>query len=115
MKRLPYRFFFLSLLTECIKINNKEVIFMANKRTLKKSIEAICEDLFVNALAFSLYGPTPDPENAKSLGSSIIKMQDNFIRRISHPEPGMKAKEYYENLWKEFCAQVGEIQDQISI
>jgi hypothetical protein len=42
-------------------------------------------------------------------------MQDNFIRRISHPEPGMKAKEYYENLWKEFCAQVGEIQDQISI
>lgn len=88
---------------------------MANKRTLKKSIEAICADLFVNALAFSLYGPTPDPENAKSLGSSIIKMQDNFIRRISHPEPGMKAKEYYENLWKEFCAQVGEIQDQISI
>ena len=65
---------------------------MANKRTLKKSIEAICEDLFVNALAFSLYGPTPDPENAKSLGSSIIKMQDNFIRRISHAHLSPRAR-----------------------
>lgn len=96
-------------------MNKKGGIFMANKRTLKKSIEAICGDLFVNAVAFSLYGPTPDLENAKSLAFSIVKLQDNFIRRVSHPEPGMKAKDYYDNLWTEFCSQVCELQDQISV
>lgn len=88
---------------------------MANKRTLKKSIENICAELFVNAIAFYLYGPTPDKENANSLAFSIANLQDNFIRRVSHPEPGMKAKAYYDQLWKDFCAQVIEIRDQINV
>lgn len=116
MKRLSYRFFFLSLLTEYIKNYPKGGKFiMANKRTLKKSIENICANLFVNAVAFSLYGPTPDKDNADSLAFSIVKLQDNFIRRVSHPEPGMTARAYYKNLWEEFSAQVIEIQDQMSL
>ena len=85
-----------------------------NKRTLKKRIGAVCAELFVNAVAFSLYGPTPDLENAKSLTFSIVKLQDNYICRVSHPEPGMKAKDYFNNLWEEFTSQVSEIQDQIN-
>ena len=85
-----------------------------NKRTLKKRIGAVCAELFVNAVAFSLYGPTPDLENAKSLTFSIVKLQDTYICRVSHPEPGMKAKDYFNNLWEEFTSQVSEIQDQIN-
>ena len=33
---------------------------MANKRTLKKAITFICEELFAEGVAISLYGPRPN-------------------------------------------------------
>ncbi len=85
---------------------------MANKRSLKRSITLICEELFAECVAASLYGHNPD--TAEALIFSIIKMQDHFIRRISHPEPGILSKVYYKDLREKFAAQVGEIIDQIS-
>jgi hypothetical protein len=85
---------------------------MANKRSLKRSITLICEELFAECVAASLYGHNPD--TAEALIFSIIKMQDHFIRRISHPEPGIPSKVYYKDLREKFAAQVGEIIDQIS-
>ena len=58
---------------------------MANKRTLKKCINLICEDLFAESVAVSLYGPENDRENAEAVLSSIVKMEDHYIKRISHP------------------------------
>ena len=66
---------------------------MANKRSLKRSITLISEELFAECVAASLYGQ--NPESAEALIFSIIKMQDHFIRRISHPEPGIPAGVYY--------------------
>ncbi len=85
---------------------------MANKRSLKRSITLISEELFAECVAASLYGQ--NPESAEALIFSIIKMQDHFIRRISHPEPGIPAKVYYKDLREKFAAQVGEIIDQIN-
>lgn len=85
---------------------------MANKRSLKRSITLISEELFAECVAASLYGH--NPESAEALIFSIIKMQDHFIRRISHPEPGIPAKVYYKDLREKFAAQVGEIIDQIN-
>ena len=68
---------------------------MANKRKLKKAINLICED------------------DVESVFFSIVKMQADFICRISHPEPGMKAKEYYKDLKDKFAAQASDILDQI--
>ena len=56
---------------------------MANKRTLKRNINLFCGDLFAECLAASLYGQNKD--SAKALIFSTLKMQDDFIRRISHP------------------------------
>ena len=84
---------------------------MANKRTLKKAITFICEELFAEGVAISLYGPRP---NVEALLFSIVKMQANYIKRISHPEPGMKAKAYFKDLRENFSAQVGEISDQLN-
>jgi len=42
-----------------------------------------------------------------------VKMQADFISRISHPEPGMKPKEYYKDLKDKFAAQASDILDQI--
>lgn len=85
---------------------------MANKRSLKRSITLICEELFAECVAASLYGQNRD--GAEALIYSTIKMQDDFIRRISHPEPGMPAKLYYKDLREKFTAQVGDMVDQIN-
>ena len=41
-------------------------------------------------------------------------VNDDFIKRVSHPEPGIKAGDYYKNLTKDFNKQVSEIIDQIA-
>ena len=87
---------------------------MANKRTLKKCINLICEDLFAESVAVSLYGPENDRENAEAVLSSIVNMEDHYIKRISHPEPGIPAKKYYKDLREKFSSQVNEILDQIN-
>lgn len=87
---------------------------MANKRTLKKAINQICEELFAESIAVSLYGTKNIKDNAEAILFSILNLQNHYIRRISHPEPGMKAKDYYKDLREKFSAQVGEIVDQIN-
>ena len=41
-------------------------------------------------------------------------VNSDFIKRVSHPEPGMKPGTYYQNLIHAFNKQVSEIIDQIS-
>ena len=85
---------------------------MASKRLLKQRIDLICEDLFTECIAASLYGQNRD--SAEALIYSTIKMRNNFVRRISHPEPGMPAKAYYKDLKEKFAAQASEIYDQLN-
>ena len=86
---------------------------MANKRTLKKAITFICEELFAEGVDISLYGPRPK-KDVEALLFSIVKMQNNYITRVSHPEPGMNAKAYYKDLREKFSAQVSEVLDQLN-
>lgn len=87
---------------------------MANKRKLKKRINLICEALFAECVAVSLYGPGDNKENLNAHAFSIVKLQDNAIRRVSHPEPDIPAKKYFQNLREQFSAQISEILDQIN-
>jgi len=84
---------------------------MANKRLLKRSINNISEELIAECIAASLYGHNCDC--GKALIFTTLKMQDNFIRRVSHPEPGMPAKTYYNDLREQFTIQVNDILDHI--
>lgn len=88
---------------------------MSNKRKLKKRINLICEALFADCVAISLYGPEANRENMEAHLFSIVKMQDHYIRRVSHPEPGLKAKDYFKDLREKFNAQVNNMLDQINI
>jgi hypothetical protein len=42
-------------------------------------------------------------------------MREDFVSRISHPEPGMKKQEYYKDLREKFISQAQELADQISL
>ena len=87
---------------------------MANKGSLKKAINQLCEELFSEAVAASLYGNEYHKENADALLVTVIKTQRHYISRVSHPEPGIGTQSYYKDLREKFAAQASEIADQIS-
>ena len=84
-----------------------------NKRTLKKGINGICDEILGEAVALSLYGSNRNQENDEALIESIFKLREDFVSRISHPEPGMKKQEYYKDLREKFIKQAQEIADQL--
>lgn len=88
---------------------------MANKRTLKKNISLICTDLLADCVAMSLYGPAKDNgETINALLHTVARLEDDYLRRVSHPEPGMAAKDYYKHITAQFAKDVTEIADQIN-
>ncbi|MBM6991718.1 MAG: hypothetical protein I3J02_00375 [Prevotella sp.] len=87
---------------------------MAKKRDLKQTINYICSELFAEAVAASLYGTSKSEEAAENVLSAIIITKNDFVKRISHPEPGMDPKKYYDQIVKDFNHRVSEIIDQIS-
>ena len=87
---------------------------MANKRSLKHAINLICDELFAEAVAASLYGNEPQKGNAEVLLSSIIRLQADYVSRISHVEPGMKPNQYFKILRQKFSTDAEEIIDQIN-
>ena len=87
---------------------------MSNKRDLKRTISYICGDLFTEGIAASLYGENRDTENIEAILTSILVMHNNYIRRVSHVQPGMPAKVYFKDLKEKFSKEVNEIIDQIN-
>ena len=85
-----------------------------NKRQLKKSVNYICSELFAEGVAASLYSQSATRDNTNAVLASVINIQNDFVRRISHPEPGMKAKVFYNQLIKDFNNTVSEVIDQIA-
>lgn len=86
---------------------------MANKRTLKRIINNTCVDLLAECLAVCTFSAKTDDEQTEALITSIIAINEDFIRRISHPEPGMTCKAYFKDLVNNFYKQTSEITEQI--
>ncbi|MGM9704967.1 MAG: hypothetical protein ACI3YB_03140 [Prevotella sp.] len=86
---------------------------MANKRDLKHAINGVCNDLFAECVATVHYGNKSNSENIGAILISIVTINNEYIRRVSHPEPGMKAKTYFKDLISNFNKQALEILDQI--
>jgi hypothetical protein len=41
-------------------------------------------------------------------------MEENYLGRISHQEPGMNPQTYFKDLREKFSAEVSEIVDQLN-
>mgnify|MGYP006988842261 CR=1 FL=1 len=87
---------------------------MSNKRTLKHAINLVCDELFAEAVAASLYGNGQHEENSDAVLSSILRLHADYISRISHVEPGMRAVTYFKDLRENFTKEVNEIAEQIN-
>ena len=86
---------------------------MSNKRQLKKQINLVCNELFVDFVAATLYGKDPTEEKAEAILRSLAYLQKNYTSRICHPEPGMPAKKYFKDLRINFSKDTHEILDHI--
>ena len=87
---------------------------ITNKRQLKKMITDVCTALANEILAQSTYEHEKLREDASTLIHAVLFTQDDFLRRISHPEPGMKPKRYYDNLIEQFNQTITEYIDQLN-
>lgn len=87
---------------------------MANKRDLKRTINYITSELFAECVAASLYNGKPDQSEVDGILSAIVMLNTDFIKRVSHPEPGLKQGVYYKKIIAEFNKQTSELIDQIS-
>lgn len=87
---------------------------MSNKRELKKAIRNICTRLFTECASAAMYCEPEQKENGEALLASIIQTSNNYVSRVSHPEPGMSGKKYYKDLIDNFNKEVSGIIDQIS-
>ncbi len=86
---------------------------MAKKRDLKRNINYVCSDLFAETMATALYGNKGNKGAVDNLLSTIIITRNDFVARISHPEPGMSPREYYKVLIRDFNEQISDIIDKI--
>lgn len=86
---------------------------MANKRSLKRNINYVCSELFSEVVAIS-YTTDVSDDNVKALLTSILVIHDDYVRRVSHVEPGFEPKVFYKNLITNFNKQASEIVDQIT-
>ena len=86
---------------------------MAKRRELKKNVIYIAGELFSECLINSMFVPGTDKAKADVLMAEILKMQDEFISRISHTEPG-NVKGFYKKFRVDFNAKVNEIIDAIA-
>ena len=86
---------------------------MASRRELKKTVNYISGELFSECLINSMFVPGTDKAKADQLMAEILKMQDEFISRISHTEPG-NVKGFYKNFRSDLNAKVHEIIDAIA-
>ena len=86
---------------------------MANKRSLKRNIKFVCGELFSEVVAMS-YTTKVGNDDVKALLTSILVIHNDYVRRVSHQEPGLAPKLFYKNLIDSFNKQASEIVDQIT-
>lgn len=86
---------------------------MAKRRDLKKAINFLCGELFAECVAIMHYQkPTPQ-DDIDSVMTSILRMQDDMLNRVSHVEPGLKASAYFKQLRADIAQQTDDIVEHI--
>ena len=86
---------------------------MANRRELKKNVNYIAGELFAECLIASTLSEKTNQKQADGILTQILDMQDEFVSRISHTEPG-NVKKFYKKFRTDFNAKVNEIVDAIT-
>lgn len=86
---------------------------MASRKNLKKVIGYISSELLSQAIYVAVNSDR-EPAEWNQLFENIIRLNNDYVARVSHKQPGMSAKKYFDTLCTSFNedakAIVAEIQ-----
>ena len=82
------------------------------RRNLKKQVNYIAGELFAESVVLTQVVPGVDEKKVDDLMARILYVQDEFLSRISHTQPG-NVKGFYKAFKTDFQAQVNGIIDEI--
>ena len=85
---------------------------MAKRRTLKKAINDMSADLLLELLAAKQAHPTINDADIENIALSIVKLQDDFICRLSHVDKH-QVKRFFTQLQDDLTVSTNEVVDQI--
>ncbi len=83
-----------------------------NRRKLKKHINYLCRELLAECIAVVQFGKKENKQDVENVMLSIFEMQNDWICRLSHVEPG-STKLFFKKLREDMQKQTSEIVDQI--
>ena len=86
---------------------------MASRRDLKRDISYVIGDIFTECLIYKELVPGTNKDEAEKLIVDLLRIDNEFITRISHTEPG-NAKKYYSQLVKDFQKSISEVIDKLT-
>lgn len=86
---------------------------MAKRSVLKKNISNVCELIMAECLAISLYGNEQESENAVNAAYAMVRIERDYRSRVSHAEPGMEPKKYFNKLISDFNKDIQSITEQL--
>lgn len=85
---------------------------MASRKNLKKVITFVVDELATEAFLVS-YDAKGDTAAWVDLFNRIFALNNDYIARVSHVEPGMPAKKYFDALCDSFNKDAKEIVAEI--
>ncbi len=86
---------------------------MANKRQLKKTIDLVTGTLLIECVATMHFDHKAPQEDIDNIMVATLRLQDDMISRVSHPEPGMPAKKYFKKLREDLYSTAEELANQL--
>jgi hypothetical protein len=93
-------------------VNHLKKTVMASRRKLKKNVNYIAGELLAACLVKSM-PETADKKKADGILTLILVMQNEFVNRLSHTEPG-NVKGFYKKFHSDLNAKLNEIIDAIT-
>ena len=85
---------------------------MASRRDLKKVITFVVDELATEAFIAS-YDSKGDTEAWVALFNKILQLNNEYVARVNHVEPGMPAKKFFNALCDSFNADAKAVLDEI--
>lgn len=85
---------------------------MASRRNLKKVITFVVDELATEAFLLS-YDAQGDTAAWVDLFNRIFNLNNEYIARVNHVEPGMPTKKYFNTLCDSFNADAKALLEEI--
>ena len=82
------------------------------RKDLKKHINYLCGELLAECMAASSFSKKDNKQDIEHVMLGIAKMQNDWICRLSHVEPG-STKLFFKKLKEDMQKRTDEIVDQI--